>query len=590
MSKTLHLYAGDSDLRGATGTVGLLCEFAPDSPWLQKVERYYLADEILGPADDALPIAYALVSKLIDSAAVIEGLPVLRVFEELLLEEVSYIVQAFHLDRWISAQGFQDCRFVSYSPWLDRLHQVRRVTGSTYGLTAEVPILRRDHRSRAVQRLWESRPTPKELFRRVMPLWSRALSAISWRKQASEAPRGGIWFYSLAYNYTKVGLQYEPHLPQKMSFLVEDPQTGGKRMREVGRAPYWLYGWSRLSDIPSREEVRRAARQITDAAAGTRLTAEENELRTVLLNGETWRHFVTRRLPFALFNNRALHRWHQAVRPEMIVVGNAGDERCLLLREGVDRVPTVLLQHGIMHWTYGVTDEPVDVFLLRGPFFQRSVNARLRRKTVVYNFPEPESGSEKWEKFERRDILFITTRYDVPVRFHPEDLRDILRSLLRVADSTGRRLMIRVHPLEQISEYEQIVCQLQQEPNLRCDVGYSQGPGADEVFARSSVAVLHFSTMFLNCLRHGIPIVSFGWHWFPNQRQFEEEKIFQFASDLRNFEELVVQGTEGKLPVRRDGIEEFLAPSRPQELTTFFREIWETRQSATQLPNRLTAI
>ena len=589
MSKTLHLYAGDSDIRGATGTVGLLCEFAPDSPWLQKVERYYRADEILGPADHALPIAYELVSKLIASAAVIEGLQILKVFEELLLEEVSYIVQAFHLDRWICAQGFQDCRFVSYSPWLDRLQQVRNVTGSKYRLMADVPILRRDHRTRAMQRLWESRPTLKEFFRRVMPLWSRALSAISRRKQAQEAPRGGIWFYSLAYNYTKVGLQYEPHLPQKMNFLVEDPRTGGKRMREVGRDAFELYAWSRMSDLPSREEVRRSGRQITDAATSVPLTGEESALRDILLNSETWRHFLTRRLPFALFNNRALCRWRQAVRPEMIVVGNAGDERSLLLREGFDRVPTVLLQHGIMHWTYGVTDEPVDVFLLRGPFFQRSVNARLRRKTVVHNFPDPEASVEAGKNAQPKDILFITTPYDVPVRFHPEDRRDILRSLLRVAYSTGRRLTIRVHPLEKISAYEEIVLQLKQELNLQCEVGYSQGPGADEVLARSCVAVLYFSTMFLECLRHGIPIVSFGWHWFPNQRQFEAEKIFQFASDLRNFEELVRQGTAGRLPVRRDGIEEFLAPSQPRELAAFLQQIWDKRQKATRLPANTTA-
>ena len=48
------------------------------------------------------------------------------------------------------------------------------------------------------------------------------------------------------------------------------------------------------------------------------------------------------------------------------------------------------LQHGVMHWTYAVTDQPVDVFLLRGPFFQRTVNEKLRRKTVVHNFPEPD--------------------------------------------------------------------------------------------------------------------------------------------------------------------------------------------------------
>src|SRR6266567_3128612 len=265
MSKSLHLYAGDRDLTGTTGTVGLLCEFAPDSPRLQGVEHYYGPDEILGSVDAALPVAYALVSKLLQSAPVIEGLPVLSVFEELLLEQVSYIVQAFQLDRWICAQGFSGCQFDSYSPWLDRLLRVRSITGSSYGLVADVPLVQSHRGARALQKLWESRPAPTEFFRRVMPLWSRSLSAVPMRERAREAPRGGIWFYSTAYNYTKIGLQYEPCLPQKLNFLVEDPGTGGKRLREVGRETHWLYAWSRTSDIPSSSEVRSIGRRITAA-------------------------------------------------------------------------------------------------------------------------------------------------------------------------------------------------------------------------------------------------------------------------------------------------------------------------------------
>jgi hypothetical protein len=580
MSKSLHLYTSDSDLTGATGTVGLLCEFAPDSPWLRATEHFYGPDEILGSVDAALPVAYSLVSKFLQSAPIIEGLPLLSIFEESLLEQVSYILQTFQLHRWICSQGFTSCRFVSYSPWLDRLLQVGSITGLPYTLTADVPFLETNRGWRTLQKLWSSRPTPSDLFRRVMPLWSRSLSTIAMRRHAQDAPRGGIWFYSAAYNFTKVGLQYEPYFPQKLNFLVEDPRTGGKRLREIGRESHWLYAWSRISDIPSPSKVRSIGSRITRALAEVPLPPEEDALRRVFLNSEWWHHFLTRRLPFALFNNRALHRWRQAVLPEMIVIGNPGDERALLLQEGAERVPVVLLQHGVMHWTYAVTDQPVDVFLLRGPFFQRTVNEKFRRKTVVHNFPEPEITAPPQGHIEPKDILFITTPYDVPALFHREDLRDILRSLVIVAHSTRRRLVIRVHPNETVSSYEQAVAELRQELRFEVEVGYSQGPGVDEVFARSCVAVLHFSTMFLDCLRHGVPIVSFGWHWFPNKHQFEEEGIFQFASDLRSLEDLVRQGAEGNLPVRRARLEQFLAPSQPRALAKFFRQIWDARRSA----------
>ncbi len=577
MSKILHLYAGDSALPGKAGSVGLLSEFAPDSPCLRAAEQCYRPEEILGSPDDALPVAYALVSKLLVNTPVIEGLPVLRVLEELMLEQVSYIVQAFHLDRWISSGDFAHCRFNAYSPWLDRLKRVREVTSSGYSLEADVPFMQSRSGARSLRKIWDAKASPSELFRRAMPLWSRSLAAASRRALTRRVPRGGIWFYSTAYNYTKIGLQYEPYLAQKPNFLVEDEGTGGKRLREVGREGHWLYAWSRRSDIPSSAEVRDAARRIEDSVASVELIAEETALRSVLLKSDWWRHLLVRRLPFFLFNNRALQRWREAVRPEMIVVGNAGDERALLLSEGVERVPTVLLQHGIMHWTYGVTDEPVDVFLLRGPFFQRSVNEKFRRKTVVRNLPGANATRAQPVNAERKEILFITTPYDVPELYHPKDRADILRSLLRVAQSMHRRLMIRVHPNETIAEYEQAIADLQRELGLQADVGYSQGPGAEEVLARACVAVLHFSTMFLDCLRHGIPIVSFGWHWFPNKSQFEQENIFQFAPDLRGLESLVLQGMEGKLSIRRGGLAEFMAPSDPKELAEFFQRIWDDR-------------
>jgi hypothetical protein len=131
--------------------------------------------------------------------------------------------------------------------------------------------------------------------------------------------------------------------------------------------------------------------------------------------------------------------------------------------------------------------------------------------------------------------------------------------------------------MEKISSYQQRVGELQQELGITAEISYSQGPGAEEALARSSVAVLYFSTMFLDCLRHGIPIVSFGWHWFPNKRRFEEEGIFNFARDLQDLEALITQGVEGTLPLRRAGLEQFLTQTEPGEISKFFREIWERR-------------
>src|ERR1043166_2396648 len=175
MSPILHLSAKEGDLSNVKGTVGLLCEFAADSPWIREAKTGYGPEELLGSVDAALHSVYPLVTKLLEGAPRAEGFPPLSIFEEPLLEQLSYILQAFQLDHWISEGKFTICRFGSYSPWLDRLREVQKLTKSRYKIVAELPVFQSSAQSRALKRLWTSRPDAREFFRRVAPLWSRCM-------------------------------------------------------------------------------------------------------------------------------------------------------------------------------------------------------------------------------------------------------------------------------------------------------------------------------------------------------------------------------------------------------------------------------
>jgi hypothetical protein len=580
MPRTLNLFGTDSDLSSLAGNVGMLCEFPEDSEWLKAAEHWYGPQEMLGSPDEALSIAFSVVSKLMAALSDIKELPVLSIFEEPLLEQISYAVQAFHLDRWIGLHGFSECRFEGYSPWLDRLRRVRCLSSFSYRLMGDVSFTESGWMRRGAGRLWKARSRPGEVLRRAAPIVSRYASATRTREMAGKAPRGGIWFYSTSYNYTKIGLEYETYFPQPVHFLVEDPTAGGRCLSERGRSFYPLYSWSRASDIPSRVEVRDIAQRIVAAARSVPLSEDEDRLRTVLLKSDWWDQLLQRRLPFLIFHERVLQRWCEAITPEMLVVGNAGWERALLQSRQARNIPSILLQHGVMHWVYAVADQPVTAFLLRGRFFQRVLNDRLRSKTVLCNYPQENGATVEATAKLRGDILFITTPYDVPALFHTAELREILGCLLRVCGNCRRRLVIRVHPLERVSSYHSLVEELQPTSGTQAEVAYSQGPGVEEVLTHSSVAVLFSSTMFLDCLRHGIPIISFGWHWFPNKRHYEEAEIFNFAGSLGHLEELIHKGIAGELRSRHDGLEAFMAPMKPEHISHFLAELWESRVKA----------
>jgi hypothetical protein len=586
MSQPFNFFGTESRLTGLRGSAGFLCEMAPDSPCLRGVEHCYWPEELLGSADEALRVSASLVSKIMHGLSTVDRLPIMGTMEEPLLEQVSYSVQALHLDRWIRSRGISACQFDSYSPWLDRLRQVRKVIGCAYELTARVPFGQGSWVQRGIVDLRKSISRPSELFRRVAPLWSRVLASVPARKSVLNAPRGGIWCYSTAYNYTKIALEYDGYFPQKMNFLVEDPATGGKLLSQNGQDSYILYAWSRASDMPSLAEVHEIGKNITAAVSALALSADEAVLRTVLLKSEWWDHFVRRLLPFLIFHQRAVERWCDVIRPEMLVVGNAGWERALLESVPAKHVPSVMLQHGIMHWVYGVADQPITYFLVRGKFFQNLVNENLRKRMILCNYPQQIGAPAQKEGDSRRGILFITMPYRIVPLFHQADLRDILGCLLRVSHRCQRPLFIRVHPLERISSYRKLVSQIEEQLGFRCEVVYSQGPGAEDLLIRSCVAILYFSTMFLDCLRHGIPIVSPDWHWFPNKIHFQDAGIFSFASDLCHLEQLVGEGANGRLPSRSESLNEFLAPTRAEDASRLLNDLWQSRSERQTVQSR----
>jgi len=180
MLRTLTLYGTNGDLSNLRGRVGLLCELAPDSSSLKGVEHCYWPDELLGSPDHALRIASSVVSKLLAQVAEIRRLPRVATLEESFLEQVSYSVQALHLDSWLRAQEVSVCRFDSYSAWLDRLRQIRTWTMSEYDLKASVPFGQANWVRRGIVDLSKSVTRPSELFRRLAPCLRSSLPSTGW--------------------------------------------------------------------------------------------------------------------------------------------------------------------------------------------------------------------------------------------------------------------------------------------------------------------------------------------------------------------------------------------------------------------------
>jgi hypothetical protein len=568
----LTILTNEAEIGSINGKVLLAFEHAPDS------EVRLLYDELLNMGsmphpDSDLREAHELSRKLLKDLPEFEGVRLLEVFEQIVVEELAATCEHLRLHDWIASQGFKSCRFTASSSLRDRLDRIQREVGHSYEITdASVGGSTSRKLTRHIIQNGISANGLSNLveygFRRILPQVSRFIGARlkGGRKSLSS---GGAWFYSSSYNCSSIGLAYQPFLGKKLRFVYEDPDTGGRRLREAGRDATNLYWFAEQEDLLRPSEVSITATSLSEAISAVQLSGKQEILRNVFVSSPKFQYILTRMLALAMFQTRVVRRFLNDVNPDLAIVGNAVWETPLLVQARARGIPTVLLQHGLVHQTLAVADQPVDQILVRGEFFQQQLCPRLRDKSVVLNYPSDSQPSKEPRNLQDGAILYLTAPYHQLPSYHLADRNEILGTLIATAAAARRQLIIRVHPLETILEYRHFAEELATQKNLSVKITYSQGAGLDSVLQSSAVAILHFSTVFLDCMRFGIPVISFDWHSFPFKEQYREQKVFHFATDLSDLKQLVRKGLGGEL-VSGTGIERFLRPTKPDEIRRYF--------------------
>ena len=134
--------------------------------------------------------------------------------------------------------------------------------------------------------------------------------------------------------------------------------------------------------------------------------------------------------------------------------------------------------------------------------------------------------------------------------------------------------------MEKIGTYESAIQRLTAEGAAGVQVTFSQGPGLDDLLARSAVAVTFCSTVFLDCLRHRVPIISFGWHDFSYKSQMEDYGVFHFCESLEDLQRLIHRALPGNLPEFSASVAPFLANTPDVELRGALRRLASARCTA----------
>jgi hypothetical protein len=134
--------------------------------------------------------------------------------------------------------------------------------------------------------------------------------------------------------------------------------------------------------------------------------------------------------------------------------------------------------------------------------------------------------------------------------------------------------------MEDVEYYRQKVARLRRGSMKEGGVSFSAGAGLEAVVKNASVAVTYCSTVFLDCLRWNVPVVSFSWHDFSYKKALEKYGVFYFAGDLEELRSLVYKGAAGGLKPYSESISPFLCNSAEDEIEGFFSQVVGCRDTA----------
>lgn len=564
MLEKITLLSGDAKESIEEGQVGLLFECAPDSEIRKKYPKALAVSELIGDFDDVKDTAYYLVTQMLKDEPVIEGVQQLSVFDELVIREVQKILHAKKLHEKLVSLCVSRCVFMHDSSLISSLQVINDIRGG------EIDIFTPGYKpnstsyyslfKRVCKRLFQSGSKVDNiiyelrLFMDRIDPFHRRSSVL----QNKAIPTRRIYFYSTAYTFSRIGMVYEPYFPESFEYVVENVSASGKALKEQGRSFISIYDFNKWKIAPRKKAIDKAKVAIIEHICSVDLGSEYACLIEAYINSEGFKFFLNRLLPRGLFHTRLANSFMDAAKPKAIVVGNPVHEAYLLHSARVRNIPTLLLQHGVLGDYCQFVNPPVDHYIVRGQFWRDFLSPEAASRAHLIN--PPCKKDENTKKVVGNDkVLFLTAPYSHMPYCEESDLDEIIRTLMKACEALNRELIVRVHPLESVGYYQHRINNIKYPAGKGLSITYSQGEGVDNLLYQSAVAVTFSSTVFLDCLRLNVPIISFGWHHFSYKKKIQQYSVFHFCRSLAELEDMVGRALSGNLQPYEDSVEPFLS-------------------------------
>lgn len=229
------------------------------------------------------------------------------------------------------------------------------------------------------------------------------------------------------------------------------------------------------------------------------------------------------------------HAWNQVFESENVVGCLCADDsnpytRLPLILAKNRGVPTVACHHGALDLRMAVKISHADTYVAKGEmerdYLLRSCGMAPDKVMLGGQGIPAIWGSLKATTQPRGDwLVFFTEPYDAMGWRNAEVYRELLPKLWLLVQSSGLKLVFKLHPFESVKGHRRILRKYL--PKEEASVGVIAGPPSEELWNNTHCALTVQSTVALQCASLGIPV--FLCHWLRDLTSGYIEQFSKFG-------------------------------------------------------------
>ena len=222
-------------------------------------------------------------------------------------------------------------------------------------------------------------------------------------------------------------------------------------------------------------------------------------------------------------------------------------------------LPTLTCHHGALDAGHLIKRNHADVVLAKGRMEHDYLTrvCGMREEQVEIGGPaQPAVPAAQWRgSGDAPWIVFFSEPYEIVGGRTEEFYRDLLLPLAKLAEETGRELVIKLHPMESVSERRRLVERI--EPAGHKMIRVVAGQLNEELLQKTWFAITVLSTAAMDCALRGVPCFLCEWLEYFSGGYNEQFRRFGAGTKLGSAAEIaaipeMLKTSPGRMGVRAD--------------------------------------